>query len=174
MYTPTPDEKIAAIMIYSQSSIIRGDAVVKETVRVSVWMRTEAAPEFIHLLNPQVILANNSATKVFSYSEIYYPTSQALAYHLAPPLKDPLDFDESEINRIMQPVTVFAGPFLMNGSIRISTKVEMGTSIASSRTAWMSLYNVKITNPYLPQMGEIQTPMLLIRPGKVSFALQSQ
>ena len=172
MYTPNPDEKTATIMIYSQTALIRGDAVVKETVRVSVWMRTDAAPEYIHLLNPQVILANNSATKVFSYSEIYYPTTQALAYHLAPPMKDPLDYDESEANRTMQPVTLLVGPFLMSGNIRISTKVDMGTSIASSRSIWMSLYNVKITNPYLPQMSEIQVPMLLARPGQVSFAVQ--
>jgi len=173
MYTLTPDEKAIAIMIYSHTALIRGEAVVKENVRVSVWMRTDAAPEYIHLLKPQIIIANNSTTKIYSFSELYYSTSQALAYHLAPPAKDPLDYDESEANRVMQPVTLLVGPFLMNGNIRISSKVDLGTNIASSRMAWLSLYEVKITNPYLPQMGEIQVPMLLVRPGQVSYGLQS-
>ena len=173
MYTLAPDEKSAAVMVYSQSAIVRGEAVVKENVRVSVWMRTDAAPEYIHMLKPQVIIANNSATKMFSYSEIYFPTSQAIVFHLAPPQQDSLDYDESEANRVMQPVTLMAGAFFLNGNIRISTKVDMGTSIATARSVWMSLYNVKITNPYLPQMGEISVPMLLVRPGQVSFGLQS-
>ena len=173
MYTLAPDEKAAAVMIYSHTALIRGEAVVKQNVRVSVWMRTDAAPEYMHLLKPQVVVANNTTTKVYSYSEIYYPSSQAAAYHLAPPTQDPLDYDESEKNRIMQPVTLLLGPFMMKGSIRVSDKVDLGTNIASARAAWMSLYDVRISNPYLPQMGEVPVPMLLVRPGQVVFALQS-
>jgi hypothetical protein len=173
MYSPAQDEKTAALMLYSETGLVRGEAVVKESVRVSVWMRTDAAPEYIHMLNPQVIVANNSAVKVFTYSEIYFPAAHVLAYHLAPPANDPLDYDENEANRLMQPVTLMVGPFFMKGSIRISTKVDMGTSIASSRSVWMSLYETKISNPYLPQMGEIQVPMVLVRPNHVSFGLQT-
>ena len=154
MYTPAQDEKTATIIIYSETGLVRGDAVLKVMVPlVSVWMRTEAAPEYIHLLDPQVIVANNSSTKVMKYSEIYFPADQVLAYHLAPPANDPLDYDEGEANRTMQPVDLLVGPFIMKGSIRISTKVDMGTSIASSRSVWMSLYETKISNPYIPQMG---------------------
>jgi hypothetical protein len=35
----------------------------------------------------------------------------------------------------------------------------------------MSIYDIKISNPQLPQMKEVEVPMLLVRPGLASFAL---
>jgi hypothetical protein len=82
-----------------------------------------------------------------------------------------LDYDESEMNRKMQPITVLVGSFVFNGAIRISTQVNLGTSITSGRIVWMSIYDVKISNPQLPQMKEFEVPLLMVRPGQVIFAL---
>ncbi|MGZ6346559.1 MAG: hypothetical protein ACXWNC_03170, partial [Anaerolineales bacterium] len=139
--------------------------------RVSVWLRTEGGPDYIHLLKPQVIFLNSGTARVLSYSEIYVPSAQIIGFHLIPPAHDPLDYDESETNRKMQPVTVLVGTFVFNGAIRISTVVDLGTSISSGRAVWMSIYDVKISNPQLTQFGEIQVPMLVVRPGLVDFAL---
>jgi hypothetical protein len=75
------------------------------------------------------------------------------------------------MNRRLQPVSVLAGNFVFNGAIRVSTQVDLGTSIISGRAVWMSIYNAKISSSYLPQMGEVQVPMLLVRPSKVNFGL---
>jgi hypothetical protein len=40
-----------------------------------------------------------------------------------------------------------------------------------ARVAWMSLYEVEITNPYLGQMPPLHVPMALINPTSVAFAL---
>jgi len=102
---------------------------------------------------------------------MYLPTGQIIGFHLTPPARDPLDYDETEKNRRMQPVTVLIGTFVFNGAIRISAQVDLGTSITSAHTIWMSIYNVRISNPQLEQMGEIQVPMLLVRPEQVGFGL---
>jgi hypothetical protein len=171
MYTLASDEKASGVMIYTQNTLIRGDALTKQSNRVSVWLRTDGAPEFIHLLKPQVIYLNGSTVRTLSCSEIYMPVAQIIGFHLTPPAHDPLDYDETEKNRKMQPVMALVGTFVFNGAIRISTQVDLGTSIASGRSVWMSIYDVKISNPLLPQMGEVQVPMLLVRPGHVDFAL---
>lgn len=171
MYTLASDEKASGVMIYTQNILIYGEAVTKQSNRVSVWLRTEGAPEYIHLLKPQVFFLNGSPARMLSYSEIYVPAAQIIGFHLTPPAHDPLDYDESEMNRKMQPVTVLVGTFLFNGTIRISTQVDLGTSISSGRAVWMSIYDAKITNPQLAQFGEVQVPMLVIRPGHVDFAL---
>ncbi len=171
MYTLASDEKASAVMIYTQNTLIYGEAVTKQSSRVSVWLRTEGAPEYIHLLRPQVVNLSGSAVRVLSYSEMYVPTAQIIGLHLTPPASDPPDYDESEKNRKMQPVSVLVGTFIFNGAIRISTQVDLGTSITSGRTVWMSIYDVKITNPQLPQMGEMHVPMLVARPGQAGFAL---
>lgn len=171
MYTFASDEKASGVMIYTQNTLVRGEAVTKQSNRVSVWLRTVGAPEYIHLLNPQVIYFNGNAPRILNYSEIYLPTAQIIGFHLTPPAHDPLDYDESEMNRMMQPITVLVGTFAFNGVIRISTQVDLGTSITSGRTVWMSIYDVKVSHHQLPQMGEVQVPMLLVRPGQVCFAL---
>jgi len=171
MYTLASDEKASGVMIYTQNTLVRGEAVTKQSNRVSVWLRTEGAPEYIHLLKPQVINLNGSAARKLSYSEMYLPTAQIIGFHLTPPAHDPLDYDESEKNCKMQPITVLVGTFVFNGAIRISTQVDLGTSITSGRSVWMSIYDVKISNPQLPEMGEVQVPMLVVRPGQVGFAL---
>jgi hypothetical protein len=171
MYKLTPDEKTSPVMIYTRNTMVRGDVVTRQNVRVSVWLRTEGAPDYMHLLKPQVVYLSGSTVKIMTYSEVYLPSSEIIGFHLAPPAQDPMDYDESEVNRKMQPVIVQAGSFSLNGTIRVSTQVDLGTAISSGRAAWMSIYKVKITNPYLPQMGEVQVPMLVVRPSKVVFGL---
>jgi hypothetical protein len=170
MYTLASDEKASGVMIYTQNSLICGEAVTKQSTRVSIWLRTEGASEYIHLLNPQVININGSETRMLIYSEMYLPASQVIGFHLTPPAHDPLDYDESEMNRKMQPITVLVGTFVFNGAIRISTQVDIGTSLTSGRSVWMSIYDVKISNPHLPQMREVEVPMLVVRPGLAGFA----
>jgi hypothetical protein len=172
MYSLTADEKVSGVMIYTQGMLVRGDAVTKEHSRVSVWLRTMGAPEYIHLLKPQVVNLEGSAARTLSFSEMYLPTDQVIGFHLTPPAHDPMDFDETEMNRRIQPITVLVGTFVFNGAIRVSTQVDLGTSITSGRSIWMSIYDVKISNPLLPQMGEMQVPMLLVRPGQVGFGLK--
>ena len=172
MYTLKPDEKSSPVMAYTRSTLIRGEVVTKQNIRVSIWLRTEGAPEYLHLLKPQVINLNSTPAQALNFPEIFTPTSQVLGFHLTPPIQDPLDYDESEMNRVMQPVSVLVGTFIIRGFLRVSTQVDIGTSIASNtRIAWLSIYNVKVSNPYLPQMGEISVPMLLVRPNQVSFAV---
>jgi len=171
MFTLPTDEKATGVMIYTQNMFIRGKAVTKQSSRVSVWLRNESAPDYIHLLMAQVTNFSCRETRKLSYPEMYLPTGQIIGFHLTPPARDPLDYDETEKNRRMQPVTVLIGTFVFNGAIRISAQVDLGTSITSAHTIWMSIYNVRISNPQLEQMGEIQVPMLLVRPEQVGFGL---
>jgi hypothetical protein len=59
----------------------------------------------------------------------------------------------------------------MSGKIRISTHTEVDTTLESARVSWMSVYEVSITNPFLPQMSALQSPMVLVNPAHVAFGL---
>ena len=172
MYILRPDERTTPVMLYTQESVVRGEVVTKESVhRVNIWLRTDGAPKYMHLLKPQVLVFGGSPVKPLAYSEIYFPTSQLIAFHILPPANEPLDYDENEANRMMQPVEVLVGTFLMKGKIRISTQTEVGTSLEVARVSWMSLYDAVITNPYLPQMPPMNIPMLLMNPSHVAYGL---
>ena len=175
MYILRPDERTTPVMLYTPESVVRGEVVTKESVlRVNIWLRTDGAPKYMHLLKPQVLVFGGSPVKPLSYSEIYFPTSQLIAFHILPPANEVLDYDANEANRVMQPVEVLVGTFVMKGNIRISTQMEVGTSLEMARVSWVSLYDAVITNPYLPQMPPMQIPMLLVNPLHVAFAISEQ
>ncbi|MBI1793019.1 MAG: hypothetical protein HYR70_02355 [Chloroflexi bacterium] len=170
MYTLAPDEKKSLVMIYTLNSLVRGEIVTKSNVRVSIWLRTQGVPQYMHLLNADILLLGGSPIKSLSYSEFYFSTPQAIAFHLAPSESDPLDYEESEANRTMMPIDLIVGMFVVHGKIRVSTHTDIDASLEMARLAWMSVYDASISNPYLPQMPVIQVPMLLVSPPHVSFA----
>lgn len=172
MYILRPDEKTTPATLYTQDTLVRGDVITTQNVlRVNIWPRTDGAPKYMHILKPQVIVFGGSPVKALSFAEIYFPSSQLIAFHTMPPTDEPLDYEENEANRMMQDVEVLAGTFVMKGKIRISTQTELAASLEMARVAWMSLYEVTITNPYLPQMPALHVPMALVNPSHVAFAM---
>ena len=170
MYILRPDEKTAPVMLYTHDTLVRGEAVTKQNVlRVNIWLRSDGAPKYIHLLKPQVLVFGGSPARTLSYSELYFPTSRVIGFHTLPPTEEPLDYEADEANRVMEYVEVLVGTFVMKGKIRISTQTEVGVSLEVALVAGMSLYDVEITNPHLPQMPPLHVPMVLVNSNHVVF-----
>jgi hypothetical protein len=164
------DEKLIMVMVYTQNMLVRGEMIVSEGVRVSIWLRTQGVSNFIHLIHPQAIQFGSGAPKSITYSEMYVPTGQVIAFHIAPPAADPLDYDPNEASRAMAPVTALVGTFMLKAKIRYSSQTDLGTSLDVMRTTWVSLYEAEITNPSMPQFN-MQVPMLLVNSNAVSFGV---
>ena len=162
----TSEEKSATVVMYTESMLIRGDLIVRENVRVSIWLRTQGVPNFIHLYNVHMIQLAGMPPKTYTKNEAFIPTAEVIAFHLAPPAQDPLDYDSSETNRKMDPVHVLAGSFEMKANLRVSSAADFASSLDVMTTGWLSLYDAQITNPYLPQL-DVKAPMLLVRPNKI-------
>jgi hypothetical protein len=172
MYILRPDERTSPVMLYAMHSVVRGEAVVKQNVqRLNIWLRTDGAPRYIHVLKPQVLVFGGSPVKALSYTELYFPTSEVIAFHTLPPTDEPLDYDPEEADRKMEELDLLIGTFVMKGHIRISTHTEVDHTLESARVSWMSVYDTTITNPYLPQMPALQVPMVLVNPSHVAFGL---
>lgn len=172
MYVLRPDEKLTPVMLYTQDTLVRGEAVSKQTVlRVNIWLRSDGAPKYMHVLKPQVIVFGGTPVKPLTFGEIYFPTSQLIAFHTLPPTDEQLDYDSNEANRVMQDVKVLVGTFVVKGQVRISAQTELSTSLEVARVSWMSVYDAEIVNPYLPQMPPVRVPMMLVNPEKVAFGV---
>jgi hypothetical protein len=170
MYILRPNEKTTPVMLYTHDTLVRGEAVTKQNVlRVNIWLRTDGAPKYIHLLKAQAIVFGGGVAKALSYSELYFPTLRVIGFHTLPPTEEPLDYDPEEANRVMEYVEVLLGTFVIRGKIRISSQTEAGVSLESARVDWMSLYETEITNPYLPQMPPLHVPMVLVNANHVAF-----
>ncbi len=172
MYTMKSDEKTTPVMLYTQQGVVRGEVVIKQSVhRVNIWLRTDGAPRYLHILKPQVLVFGGGPVKALSYSEVYFPTSEVIGFHTLPPTEEALDYDPNEANRTMEPVELLVGTFILKGKIRISTQTDTASSLEMARLTWMSVYDVVITNPHLPQMTTLQVPMALVNPNRVVFAM---
>jgi hypothetical protein len=163
-------EKTAMVMVYTNDILARGEVIAKEGVRVSIWLRTQGVPNYIHLFKAQVVSFAGGSPKTLSFSEMFIPTVQVSAFHLAPPQQDPLDYDASELNRTMQPMEVMVGSCILKGSVRISTQTDVGTTLDEMRTARLSIYDAEIFNPHMPQF-HVRTPMLLVNSNQVSLGM---
>jgi hypothetical protein len=172
MYVLRPDEKTTPVMLYTQQSLVRGEVVTKQSVlRINIWLRTDGAPRYLHILRPQALVFGGSPVKAHTYSEIYFPSSEVIAFHTLPPAEEPLDYETDEANRTMEVLELLVGTFVMKGKIRISTQTEIAVSLEVARVSWMSVYDVWISNPYLPQMPALQVPMVLVNPNHVAFGV---
>ena len=172
MYVLRPDEKTTPVMLYTQDTLMRGDAVSKQNVhRINIWLRTDGAPKYMHILKAQAIVFGGTPVKPLTFSELYYPTSQLIAFHTLPPTDEQLDYDPNEANRVMQDIQVLAGTFVVRGQMRISAQTEVATSLEVARVNWLSIYDAEIANPYLPQMPPMKVPMMLVSPEKVAFGV---
>lgn len=165
-----PDEKLATVMVYTHHMFVRGEIVVKENLRASIWLRTQNQLNYIHLLKSNVLLFAGAQPKSIPYAELFLSMKEVIAFHVAPPAEDIVDFDTSELNRVMQFVDILLGSFTMKAKIRISTQSDLATNLDVSHGTWMSVYDADISNLYLPQFN-MHVPMLLVNPSEVSFGI---
>ena len=171
MYTPGPNEKTTPVVIYAQNKLIQGELVTNENVRVSIWLRSQGLPNYIHLLKAKILFFAGSPPKSLTFNEYYYPTERIIAFHLAPPASDPLDYESDASDRALVDVNMILGEFILKGKIRISTRADFATALEVSHMTWLSVYQAEITNPFLSQIPVIHVPMLLVNPKQVSFGI---
>ena len=157
MTTLGPDEKSTLVMVYTHDTLVRGEVVTKQSVRVSIWLRTDGAPHYFHFLNAQKLFFGAGPVKSSTHSEIYVPVAEVIAFHIVPPASDSMDYEEGEKNRAVQQVTVGVGSFIFKGSLRFSAQTGLNSSLEMVH-GWMSLYDTEITNPGLPQMPALTVP----------------
>ena len=99
-------------------------------IRVSTWLKTSSAPDIVKICNAKVILTTGAApSKPLLFPEIHIPNLEILAMHLLPPTSEPLDYDPSEPNRHLLPVSILFNAFKADGALWVSTRVDLAKFI---------------------------------------------
>lgn len=171
---PGPDEKTIPLMAYTAEGILIGDALAKLNIRFSTWLRSPAVPDRICFLNARLIrVTPGTHPKPASYARVFIPTSSILGYHLTPPAEDPLDYDPTEPNRSMEPVSAFTGPFRLDGLMRVPSRTGLAGYMQITQEIFISLYDAEISCPAMPALGVLRSPFVLLRQLQTIFAAQS-
>ncbi len=164
-----PDEKATPVMVYEMNSMCWGEVVTKELVRVNTYLRT-LAPDYVSLRDAKIMPIGGSGTKQpIACPELHIRTPKVIAFHLLPPADEPPDYDPTEANRMMEPVTALVGPFRFDGHLRISTIMDLYKALEISKEVFVSLYDVAASCPTMPALGVIRAPLVLVRRDVGSF-----
>jgi hypothetical protein len=172
--TLLPGEKLTSVLIYTTDMLVMGDVVTKEAVRVSTWLRTAGIPQFILVHEAKVLQFGGSSPKQFGFDRLFLPSDQVIAFNLKPPAEEPLDYDPNEPNRQMRLASALVGTFRFDGSLRMSVQTELARFLDVAKETFISMYDVAITNPSIPNMGVMNTPFALLRMANTVFATQAE
>lgn len=171
MYTLASDEKVTTVMIYTSTALVRGELITKTSARVSIWLRMQGQVHYVHVHKAQVMSFGGPLTKSVAYDELYLPTAQIMAFHMAQAADEALDYDANEPNRAMHDVNLTLGNFTAKGKVRISTHADLATSIEVAHAGWLSVYDAEITTVFVPQFPTFHAPLMLVNPAVTSFGV---
>lgn len=171
MPTLAADEKTTTVLVYTQNALVRGEVVTKQNARVSVWLRMQVEVNYLRIYNPQFLAFGGPMTKSMINDELFCPIEHIHGFHLAPPANEPLDYDETEPNRVMKDVNLLIGQFSIKGKLRLSTHSDLATSLEVAHAGWLSAYEVEISPLFVPSFPTMKAPMMLVNPRYVSFGV---
>ncbi len=172
-YQLGPEDKVLPVMVYFPNGVARGEMIIKQTIRMATWLRAATAADYLRLYKAHVlILAGGASLQSLAVPELFIPVPQILAAHTTPPAQEGLDYDASEPNRKMQPILAMLGSFRIHANMRMAAATTLASHLTTIKEAFLSIYDVEISNPGIPNMGVVRSPLLLVRPTMVMFALR--
>ena len=114
---------------------------------------------------------SNYISRPLKYTKLFIHAQNVIAYHLMPPLEDQVDYDPSEPNRLMTPITAYIGPFRATLQMRISERTTVRTNLEVSKSDFITFYDAEITHPHNPNMKPIKNNLVYIRQKTAIFGI---
>lgn len=166
------DDKLTQVMIYTHSSIIWGQAISKQAIRVNSWLYSEMAPTYIKLYNAQLLMIDGSNSQVpHKHSVMHIQTSGIIAFHLMPPFIEGVDYDRDEPNRKLVPTSAYITYFRFDGFFRMAEMTSIDNFLGATKGEYISIYDITMTCPLIPSIKGIKAPMALLRQSGVTFTV---
>jgi hypothetical protein len=170
VYHLEPGDKATAVTLYTAQSVLRGDLVTREMVRVSTWLRTPGLPEYAGLYNVTMARASGAGeAQVLELDEYHQPVPHIIALHLTPPKEEPVEHDPMEQNRKMVPVSAIGGPFRIDALMRMPQHMTLTKQMTLLRDPFISLYDANVVST-LEAGRETKVSMIVLRPGAFGFS----
>ena len=165
-------ETSTAMMFYTGDSVIWGNIIHHEEILPSRILVGITVPEFVSVYQAKILFTQpNFISNPISHSEIHIPTKKIVGYHLMPPKIDQIDYDETEPNRKMEPISVYLGAFTLRGFIRISEVTTVKSNLEVLKSEFITLYDLEINHSHKKEVSAIRTNMGYFRIRENLFAV---
>jgi len=171
-YQLGPEDKVLPVMVYIPNGVVRGETIIKQSIRIATWLRAATPIDYLRLYKAQVLLLAGGSIQTLAAPELFISVPQILAIHALPPVQESLDYDATEPNRKMDPILTMLGSFRIQANMRMAATTNMALHLTTIKETFITIYDAEITNPAIPNMGTVRTPMIFVRPASVLFALR--
>ena len=152
------------MMLYTAQGLVWGKLPHSSAIQPSRILLGVTIPEYMALNEAQAMFMEpNFITKPIKHPRFLVPSSTILGYHLMPPLKDALDYDPTEPNRKLEPITLYMSALKISGSIRMSEVTDAKTTLEVMKADFMTLYDVEVSHITNTQMAPIRTNQAYFR-----------
>ena len=169
-----PGMKAMPVMVYTAQILAWGDIHIYESLRVSVILQSSTVPDYISLYSAkQINLDSGADSTPVSFPELHIPTPIIIAFHLMPSHTEPLDYDENEPNRKMEPILAQVGKFKFNAYARMSSQTNIKSYVEVARSEFISLYDLEIFQSNKPNQQPMKVVTAQVRRTTAIFSVRS-
>lgn len=168
------DEVATPVMVYVPGGLIWGSVVTHKALSAMRVLIGSTPPDYVALFNGQMLMtSSNQLGKTFKRREFHIPSREILAYHLMPPHREELHFDETEMNRKMEPFTAIVGAFHFNSEIRMAEQANLKSFLSVAKSDYLEVANTEVLLPSNPNLQPIITNYALLRREYILFSTRT-
>lgn len=163
-YTLRPEEKVSQVMVGTAHTLIWGDIITREHVRLSVFLNT-LAEDFVPLHDVKILfLAPTQQVAPLERDSLHVKLEEIMAFFVMDDL-EPLP-DETETQRY-EPVEVLIGSYQIEGRILKAPVATFENMLLVSRAAYMPVYEATVRHVAKPWLGTFSGLRVHVRRDKM-------
>ena len=170
-YTLAPDEKATQVMIGTADTLMWGDLVTKQAVRISAYLNT-LAEDYVPLRDVKILfLAPKEQMAPTERSSVHIRQEEILLFFV---MHDEEPLPEETQTRRYEPVEAIIGSFQIEGSILKAPISNVQNMLLVSKATYLPLYSVTIRHVAKSWLGTFSSNFVQVRCARMIMTEQQR
>ena len=159
-YTLAPDEKATQVMIGTADTLMWGDLVTKQAVRMSAYLNT-TADDYVPLRDAKILfLAPREQMTPIERAAVHVRQEEILIFFV---MHDEEPLPEETQTRHYEPIEAIIGSFQMEGSILKSPISNVQNLLLVSKATYMPIYSATVSHVAKSWLGTFSSNFVQVR-----------
>ena len=168
-YTLAPDEKATQVMIGTADTLMWGDLVTKQAVRISAYLNT-LAEDYVPLRDAKILfLAPREQMAPIERSSVHIRQDEILLFFL---MHDEESLPEETQTRRYEPIEAIIGSYQLEGSILKAPISNVQNMLLVSKAVYLPIYSATVRHVAKPWLGTFSSNFVQVRCERMILAEQ--
>ncbi len=168
-YTLGPDEKSTRVMICTADTLIWGDLVTKEQVRLSAYLNT-LAEGYVPVYDAKILfLAPEKQAAPIDRASVHIRQEEILIFFV---MNDQEPLPEETETRRYEAVEAIIGPYQMEGSIIKAPISSLQNALLVSKATYTPIYNATLRHVAKPWLGSFASSLVQTRSERMILTVE--